>query len=106
MISSHQLLPFHRLEVWDGNCFVKSSLFEQGFVLHVGHGGGRCPSNQSHNSDWEDVPILGDGGLEGVQPVGVEDEAGLADVMVITDSAGVFKHRVVWCRCSGEPEPD
>jgi hypothetical protein len=43
MVSSHKHLPFHRHEVWDGNCFVKLSLFEQGFILHVGHGGEMCP---------------------------------------------------------------
>jgi hypothetical protein len=40
------------------------------------------------------------------QLVGIEDEAGLGDVKVITDSAGVFQHRVMWCMCSGEPKPD
>ena len=106
MVSSHKLLPFHRLEVWDGNCFVKSSLFEQGFILHVGHAGEMCPRNQSRDNDWEDVPILGDEASDSGLPFGIDDEAGLSDVMVITDSAGVFQHRVVWCMCGGEPEPD
>ena len=106
MLSSHKLLPFHRLEVWDGNCFVKSSLFEQGFLLHVGHGGEMCPRNQSRSNHWEDVPSSADEASDGGQPVGHDDEVGHGDVMVITDTAGVFQHRVVWCTCSGEPGPD
>src|ERR1700676_2172663 len=42
----------------------------------------------------------------GSQPVGHDDEVGHGDVMVITDSAGVFQHRVMWCMCGGEPGPD
>ena len=85
---------------------MKSSLFEQGFILHVGHAREMCPRNQSRDNDWEDVPILGDEASDSGPPFGIDDEAGLSDVMVITDSAGVFQHRVVWCMCGGEPEPD
>jgi len=28
-------LPFHRIQIWDGKCFIKSSLLEQGFVMHL-----------------------------------------------------------------------
>ena len=73
---------------------MKSSLFEQGFILHVGHNGEMCPRNQSQDNDWEDVPILGDEALDSGLPFGIDNEAGLSDVMVITDSAGVFQHRL------------
>jgi len=31
-------------EIWDGKCFTRTSLIDQGFVLHVGHGSHQCPS--------------------------------------------------------------
>jgi len=42
-LSSHMSLPFHWIQIWDGKCFVKSSLLEQGFVMHLGHNGQSCP---------------------------------------------------------------
>ena len=55
---------------------------------------------------WEDVPILGDEASGSGPPFGIDDEAGLSDVMVITDSAGVFQHRgvvYVWRRTRTRP---
>jgi hypothetical protein len=56
-----------------------------------------CPQNQSCSNHWEDVPSSGNEASDSGQPVGHDNEAGHGDVMVITDSAGVFQHRVVWC---------
>jgi len=33
--SSHMSLPFHQIQIWDGQCFIKSSLLEQGFVMYL-----------------------------------------------------------------------
>jgi CxC2 like cysteine cluster associated with KDZ transposases len=32
----------------------------------------------------------------------VEGEEALGDVLVIIDSAGVFRHRVIWCTCGDD----
>ena len=100
MLSSHKCLPFHRLELWEGNCFSKTSLFEQGFILHLGHGGEICPQNQWRNNLWEDVTSSPDDTFDADEPI-VEGEEALGNVLVIIDSAGVFQHRVVWCTCGG-----
>src|SRR6266481_4860918 len=42
-VSSHRSLPFHRIQIWNGKCFVRSSLFKQGFVMHLGHHGESFP---------------------------------------------------------------
>lgn len=41
---AHMDLPFHRLAVWKNEFFQKTSLFELGYIIHLGHGGNKCPS--------------------------------------------------------------
>jgi hypothetical protein len=94
-------LPFHRLERWDGCCFQSTSLFDQGFILNVGHGGGQCPLNESYTGAWQDFP---DDGSPVDEPNIMEDDGRSFDVLVLTDIAGIFTHRVSWCRCNGPPE--
>ena len=101
IITSHNLLPFHRLERWDGCCFQSTSLFDQGFILNLGHGGGQCPLNESYTGAWQDFP---DDGSPVDEPNIMEDDGRSFDVLVLTDIAGIFTHRVSWCRCNGPPE--
>ena len=51
----HSALPFHRIQLWNGKCFLKTSLFEQGFMIHLGHDGHPCPAHPSTSSPWVDV---------------------------------------------------
>ncbi|KAF8264123.1 hypothetical protein EI94DRAFT_1594427, partial [Lactarius quietus] len=41
--SSHQWLPFHRVQKWTGKYFIPSWLWEVRISLHLGHSGGLCP---------------------------------------------------------------
>jgi len=41
---SHMSLPFHRIQIWDGKCFLKHLFLEQGFVMHLGHMGNPAQS--------------------------------------------------------------
>lgn len=43
MVSSHQNLPFHRIQKWTGRYFERHSLFKLKFLLCLGHDGARCP---------------------------------------------------------------
>jgi hypothetical protein len=101
-LSAHQYLPFHRLDRWNGDCFIKTSLFELGYVLHVGHGGCRCPANDGEGGTWEDIPV-GNDDMSNEPDVFVEDNRPF-DVIVVIDTRGVFRHRVSWCRCRGAPD--
>ena len=51
----HSALPFHRIQLWNGKCFFKTTLFEQGFVIHLGHDGHLCPTLPATSSPWVDV---------------------------------------------------
>lgn len=98
ILNAHQRLPFHRLEIWDGKCFTKTSLFDQGFVLRVGHGGHWCPSRtDSQNDLWEDINI-GEEDPKGANDV-FDDHPGHDSILVVVDSTGVYRHRVAWCAC-------
>jgi hypothetical protein len=83
--------------------FLKSSLYKLGFILHLGHGGQRCPERGGEDDVWEDD--------DGDQETGfcVEDWVEIPDekkkknpdnVLVIADSLGIFRHRVSWCKCT------
>ncbi|KAG1883650.1 hypothetical protein F4604DRAFT_1575491 [Suillus subluteus] len=43
MIKSHQLLPFHKIQLWIGKCFKDVTLTDLGFVWYLGHEGKPCP---------------------------------------------------------------
>ena len=55
-LSSHMSLPFHQIQIWDGKCFIKSSLLEQGFVMHLGHNGRCFPVQKNY---WDDMSMAG-----------------------------------------------
>jgi hypothetical protein len=95
ILHAHQRLPFHRLEIWDGKCFTRTSLFDQGFVLHVGHGSRQCPSRT--DSLWEDVKISEEDLMDADDVF--DGHVDHDSIVVVVDSAGVFRHRVAWCAC-------
>ena len=41
-ITIHKWNPFHRLQMWTGKCLERKTLFDLGFVLHLGHYGKPC----------------------------------------------------------------
>jgi hypothetical protein len=101
----HKLLPFHRIQKWNGKYFAKTTLHDQGYVLHLGHHGGMCPDTEDPWLDVEEtlpgmdnVDLLQDGIEEQTKNV-LED--GLVNIVHTT---GVFKHKVRWCQCQSAPD--
>ena len=47
ILKDHILHPLHRIEIWNGNHFMGTSLQHLGFLLHLGHHGDRCPNLSS-----------------------------------------------------------
>jgi hypothetical protein len=100
--STHQQLPFHRVEQWTGNHFQPSWLSKAGVKIYTGHFGKPCPCSENgcdepmdEDADWEDA--------EFVNPF----KSSTAKDLVIVDSSGVHQLPVVWCQCPGEDhEPD
>lgn len=73
LLKQHIHLPFHHVEQWDNNFFNKSSLYDHGFVIHLGHCGLPCPHAQSTPS--------------------------FDTTLTLVHVNGIFKHRVQWCSC-------
>ena len=94
----HRSSPFHRVQLWNGKCFTKSSLFELGFTLHIGHHGLPCPSNGDGMDLWEDHFDEDD-----MEPS--TDDLILITIkgqsIVIVHSSGIFQHHINWCTCHG-----
>ncbi|KAF9029676.1 hypothetical protein BJ165DRAFT_1359234, partial [Panaeolus papilionaceus] len=74
-LAQHEHLPFHRIETWNGEFFVKSCLSELGLVRQLGHDGCDCPTQPDKASDNE-----------------------IQELQVI-HTTGVFKLSVRYCGC-------
>ena len=104
MMNSHTLLPFHRIQIWNGRYFDHTTLKDHGYILYLGHHGGMCPDTGD--------PWLDEGNLPGTDNVDVLQESidgntkGILDdrVFNIVHTTGVFKHKVRWCRCQDAPD--
>jgi hypothetical protein len=81
----HLLHPFHRVELWNGKCFVKSDLHSLGISLHLGHGGGVC----HHNQDVFDASYT---------------SAEYDSILFVVHSNGIHQRRFRYCRCPGAPD--
>lgn len=99
IVTSHQSLPFHRIQTWNGKCFSKSSLLDEGFRLNIGHGGQPCPISQHQSDDWEDVMDLDTNSSHPVEEDNVRQST-----MIIVHSSGIFHHHVHFCTCPGSAQ--
>ena len=50
-VAAHRYLPFHRVSMWSGDCFVRSSLRHTGLTLYLGHKGLPCAGARSDTTD-------------------------------------------------------
>lgn len=78
MVKTHKCLPFHKIEIWKGNCFLPTQLMQIGYLLYLGHNGGPCPYIPHHLQ--------------------------IGTLLTIVDSSGVHEHKVVKCFCPKSPE--
>ena len=102
----HHSTPLHHIEKWTGQFFNATSLNQEGFILHLGHGGKPCPGNNSRKFGQEDQ--LGSSDEE----EGEDDEVLLTSwekkdrrCLVIVDTSGIHQLRISWCQCSTAAEP-
>ena len=107
--TTHLNAPFHHIEKWTGQFFDKTSLNQEGFILHLGHGGQPCPTDYTGWDNKEPQPgssdeDMGEGeGEEGVPFASWEKQD--RRCLVIVDTSGVHQLRVGWCRCDAAAEP-
>ena len=106
-LNAHQYNPYHKIEVWNGKCYVPSDLHNIGLLLHLGHGGDRCPQNvgETHHIAKADLKTTTNAGP---LHAGSDDDDGdrywdnedfEEDVITIVHTTGVHKRHVRWCHC-------
>lgn len=107
-------MPLHHIEKWTGQFFGATSLNQEGFVLHLGHGGEPCPVNDTGRGGQEAQPGSADedGGEGEDEGEGAGDGVPLAGwekqdrrCLVIVDTLGVHQLRIGWCQCKTAEEP-
>jgi hypothetical protein len=49
-LKNHRNQPFHKIEKWNGKCFIPADLLSLGLVLHLGHQGNICPAPNSEKA--------------------------------------------------------
>jgi hypothetical protein len=106
-MDSHKLLPFHRIKMWNGTYFMKTTLHDQGFIIHLGHHGQMCSDTEDLWTDMlEDAPVAEEIDIDLFQDSGDGKVNSVIDdsVVNIVHTTGVFKHKVRWCQCKDAPE--
>ena len=110
-LQNHQNLPFHRIKHWNGNFFTSSSLYAEGHIFYLGHGGKPCPHNTGSMLPSEDtfvnsLNLLAEEDLRREQQVleAEEDDFNKDDswvdekvpetIVVMVHTTGVFQHHV------------
>ena len=107
-MTAHKFLPYHRIQRWNGNYFARSTLYNQGHIVHLGHHGHACPANNTEESEWLEADGAEDF-MDGVDLLrGDEDRTksrpSADGVVDIVHTTGIFWHNVRWCCCLGAPD--
>lgn len=115
MESTHKLLPFHRIEKWDGTSYRSAWLKDVGLVLHLGHGGRPCDAGivpEEKEEDVEEEDGNDDDGEPSMQDL-LRDESieadtsgGLASspkLSWVVDTSGIHPLPISYCTCQDVP---
>jgi hypothetical protein len=103
---SHQSMPYHRVEHWNGAFFEPAWLCQANVVIHLGHGGLPCPANIGFDS------TVGSDSGHSSRPLNDNSTIfgnGLPklkgnDYHVVVDKSGVHRLRIISCGCSDTPK--
>jgi CxC2 like cysteine cluster associated with KDZ transposases len=82
-LKAHGLLPFHRLQQWNGKFYEAVALRDLGFTLNLGHNGDLCPLN-----------------------TGQDRSKSSSNQFTVVDCGGVFIHTIKWCKCHASEDDD
>ena len=104
----HRNMPLHHLEKWTGQFFDPTSLNQEGFILHLGHGGEPCPADSTRRGQQDTQPGSsdegeGEGDDDGILLTGWEERD--KKCLVIVDISGIHQLRINWCQCKTAAEP-
>lgn len=75
LLVEHQTRPFHNILEWKDDVFHGTSLFDQGFVWHIGHGSADSPTCDCASRTTPQA-------------------------ITVVDINGIHEIRVQWCKCA------
>jgi hypothetical protein len=106
-VSAHMHAPFHRIQMWNGNCFEKSDLLTDELIIDLVHYPDNCSSipsndgtqtiNDFDNSDEAEEFV---DGYQASQPSGSTIHSRFRSTLIIVASTGIFKRSIRWCHCA------
>jgi hypothetical protein len=110
-LNRHRHLPFHKIEFWNGSCFLPSDLQNLGLVLHLGHGGDPCPCYKTEKEDDMKVDFEFDVKMGGSTKSDREEETDSdrgdntgTKLVCIVHSSGVYHRNIRFCKCQNSPD--
>ena len=107
-IQVHSLLPFHRVERWNGAFFKPAWLWQAGLIIHLGHSGVPCPNAIASVLDTANAPddsLDHNGHLEELEfPKGSDDQGN--PLLIVVDRTGIHTVAIQWCSCLAAPSHD
>ncbi|KAI0704604.1 hypothetical protein C8Q76DRAFT_624101, partial [Earliella scabrosa] len=109
--SSHEFLPLHRVQFWNGSYFRSAWLRQVGVRIHCGHGGLPCPipnRDDDEEGETEGVSLaeLPDFDLQDAYLPTAYETSGSDRMVCIVDVNGVHELSVAFCRCPNAPRDD
>ena len=96
----HASLPYHRVEHWTGTFFEPAWLSQANVVIHLGHRGLPCPSNDAETGTDNGQPFSSANDVFGN---GLPKVKG-PDYHVVVDRSGVHRLRIIPCHCPSAPK--
>ena len=111
-VSAHAHVPFHRVEMWNGNFFERSDLLTHRLTIDLCHYPDECPSIPP-NTETPMVfdPDFSDEADEFADeyladrhqhsgPSGSATTSGYRSKLIIVSSTGIFQRWIRWCHCA------
>ena len=95
-LHSHNLL--HKVEEWTGTYFKKASLKQAGLVVHLGHGGGKCPSLHSRMMDRPGAASSQSPSNQDSNPTH-SNLRSCTTTLNVVDIHGIFSMDTLYCEC-------
>ena len=109
-ISAHKSLPFHRVQMWNGQFFEWSDLLVHRLTLDLRHYLDDCPFTQLTTEtdmlfdlDLSDNSDEFTDGHRSFADAESTTNVGSRSTLIIVSSTGIFKRSVRWCHCARTP---
>jgi len=110
-VSTHERLPFHCVQMWNGRFFEQSDLLTHGLCLDLCHYPDDCPSTPLNvetqmmfDLDISDGADEVDDGYQPSEPSEPTTHSRSRSDLTVVSSTSIFTRSVRWCNCTKSPD--